>query len=71
MVVYYKNGMYQLNMSWLLFQSWKKRYPDTEVEIETLSSSTYQEIKKVPIRDLIDCSTMRSSLILHIYKSSP
>ena len=60
MVVIYKNDLYTLNMRYCIFESLKKSNPDMVVEIETLTSSTYKQVKEVPLSDLFDYSIERN-----------
>jgi hypothetical protein len=62
MEVYYGNCIYKLDMTFLLYQHLKETSPDCIVELMTMSDSTYQQIKKVPIRDVFDYSVERNRI---------
>jgi len=60
MVVIYKNQFFTLNMRYLVFENLRTHCPQCEVEIETLTDSTYKEQKKVPVGELKDHSVERN-----------
>jgi hypothetical protein len=60
MIVLWKNGFYQLEMPYLLFESWKRTEPNREVEILELTASNYKELKKVEVREVEDWSIVRN-----------
>lgn len=60
MIVLHKNGLYQLSMPFLLFESLKRTNPDNEVELEELTQSTYKKQVTAPLRDIEDYSIARN-----------
>lgn len=60
MIVLHKNQMYHLDLPFLLFDSLKRTSPDSEVEIEQLTNSTYKELKKAPLKEIEDYSIARN-----------
>ena len=60
MIVLYKNEMFQLDMPYRLFESWKENSPQQEVEILQLTSSSYRRQEKVEVRFLEDWSVARN-----------
>lgn len=60
MIVLHKNEMYQLDMSFLLFESLKKNPHNHEVEITQLTASTYKKQVTVPISEVEDYSVARN-----------
>jgi len=60
MTVLYNNELFQLDMPYMLFQSWKLNSPQREVEILQLTSSTYRRQEKVAINFLEDWSVERN-----------
>lgn len=64
MIVVYKNGYYDLDMPFMLFQSTKENHPFTEVEIIERTGSTYKRQIQVEIRELEDQSIARNKSAL-------
>ena len=60
MVVLWKNELYQLEMPYRLFESWKLNSPQRVVEILQLTDSTYRQLKKAKVGDLQDWSVERN-----------
>lgn len=60
MIVLHNNQLFTLDMPFILFDSSKRTNPTLEVELFTLSSSTYQEKKIVPVKDVEDWSIARN-----------
>jgi len=60
MTVLHNNQLFSLDMPFTLYESFKRNNPTLEIEILTLSSSTYQEKKIVPIKDVEDWSIARN-----------
>lgn len=60
MVVLYQNELYELDMRFCIFDSLRRSNPSMEVEVETLTKSTYKQIKSIPIGELNDYSVERN-----------
>lgn len=53
MTVHYDHKLWTLEMCRKLFSSLQKTSPDSEVELEELTQSTYKEVAKAPIKNLV------------------
>lgn len=60
MIVIYKNELYQLDMSFMLFESLKRCNHNHQIEIEQLTSSTYKKHETVSISECEDYSIARN-----------
>ena len=60
MIVFYKNEMYQLEMPYLLFESLKRTSPDSNVDLEELTQSTYKKQVVAPLKEVEDYSIARN-----------
>lgn len=60
MIVLHKNELYQLEMPYLLFESFKNSHENHEVELLQLTNSTYKKQIKAPISEVEDWSIARN-----------
>lgn len=60
MLVLWKNNLYQLEMPFLLFESWKEHHKERTVEILQLTDSSYKKQEIVKIEELEDWSVARN-----------
>lgn len=52
MIVLCRNELYQLELPFLLFQSWKRTDPYREVELLQLTDSTYKKQITAPLYEI-------------------
>jgi hypothetical protein len=64
MIVIYDCQLYELNMPWMLFQSYKEKHPDFVVELVELTESCYKKILHIEIKYVEDHSIERNLLAL-------
>lgn len=60
MVVLYNNGMYDLDMSYILYESLKRTSPTFRVTLTEKNQSTYKKIVSTEIKNVIDYSIARN-----------
>lgn len=60
MIVLHKNHLYDLDMPFLLYQSFKKSSPDVEVKLIQRTTSTYKKQLSVALREVEDYSIARN-----------
>lgn len=60
MIVLYQGSMYELDMSYMLYESLKKISPKYRVTLTEINKSTYKKVVCTSIKNVIDYSTARN-----------
>ena len=66
MIVLYQNGMYDLDMSYDLFESLKRVSPSFRVTLTEVTKSTYKKVVSTEVKNLTDYSIARNILALSV-----
>lgn len=64
MLVLYDNGLWDLNIPFILFDSFKRNHEEKEVEITEHTNSSYKRQKKVSVQEIEDYSIVRNLVAL-------